>query len=93
MTPPAGAGRRLAWRGGRGLETTPDHPMRSRPTPSRGFASGVERVPVLFVNAYLVGEPGRPRDPLVRRLAGAGAAAATVAGVAALTVLLRRRRR
>ena len=42
------------------METTPDQAVRSEPSPARGFASGVERVPVLFVNAYLVGEPGGP---------------------------------
>jgi hypothetical protein len=40
------------------METTPGQPVRSEEASSRHFAPGIERFAVLFVNVYLVGEPG-----------------------------------
>jgi len=40
------------------METTLDVPIHTEPASPRHFAQGVERVSIVFVNAYLVGDPG-----------------------------------
>jgi glyoxylase-like metal-dependent hydrolase (beta-lactamase superfamily II) len=42
------------------LETTIDVPIHTEPGSTRDVASAVERVPIVFVNAYLVGERDGP---------------------------------
>jgi glyoxylase-like metal-dependent hydrolase (beta-lactamase superfamily II) len=42
------------------METTPDLPVHSETTSPRRFAAGVERLPIVFVNVYMVGEPEGP---------------------------------
>jgi glyoxylase-like metal-dependent hydrolase (beta-lactamase superfamily II) len=42
------------------METTPDLPVHSEKVSRRRFAAGIERLPIVFVNVYMVGEPGGP---------------------------------
>lgn len=42
------------------METTPDLPVQSEKVSPRRFAPGIERLPIVFVNVYMVGEPDGP---------------------------------
>lgn len=42
------------------METTPDLPVHSEKVSPRRFAAGIERLPILFVNVYMVGEREGP---------------------------------
>lgn len=40
------------------MPTTPDQPVRSLDVHPRFFTPGIQRIPTVFVNAYLIAEPG-----------------------------------
>ena len=42
------------------METTPDVPVHSEKISPRRFAAGIERLPIVFVNVYMVGELDGP---------------------------------